>query len=69
MKTKEPTIEQLKATDNFYKLRQVAKNDSVLAEWIGRSKVTMYTRMRTQLWDKPEIAQINQLISDFNTSL
>ena len=61
---KQATIEQLKATNKAYTLRQNAKNDNKLAEELGLSKVTLYTRLKKSNWKKPELALIEKLSSD-----
>lgn len=60
---KQPTIEQLEATNKAYTLRQQAKNDNELAEQLGMSKVTLYTRLERSNWKKPELALIKALSS------
>lgn len=54
------TNEQLKATDEVYKLRE-NRNDNELAELLGISKVTLYTRLRRSNWKKSELALISSL--------
>ena len=61
MAKKQASIEQLEATNKAYDLRQKAQNDNELAELLGMSKVTLYTRLRVSNWKKPEIALINHL--------
>lgn len=61
MKIKEATIEQLEATNKAYILRQNAQNDNELAEQLGMSKVTLYTRLKVSNWKKPELALIQSL--------
>lgn len=63
MPKKEPTVEQLETTNKAYELRRGASNDNDLAEMLGMSKVTLYTRLRVSNWKKPEIALINALPS------
>lgn len=58
---KQPTIQQLEATNEVCKLRTAAKNDDVLAEELGMSKATMYTRLKVSNWKKPEISHINSI--------
>ena len=60
---KQPTIEQLEATNKAYSLRNKAKNDNDLAEQLGMSKVTLYTRLKKSNWKKPELALIENLSS------
>lgn len=60
-KHKQPTTNQLKATDKAYKLREEAKNDNVLAEKLNLSKVTLYTRLKKSNWTNPEIIFIEYL--------
>jgi len=57
----QPTIKQLEATNKAYQLRQEAQNDNDLAEMLGLSKVTLYTRLKRNNWKKPELALIDQL--------
>lgn len=59
--SKQATIEQLEATNKVYALRQAADNDNVLAEQLGMSKVTLYTRLKQSNWKKPELALIENL--------
>ena len=60
--SKPATIEQLETTDKVYKLREdPSKNDNVLAEDLGISKVTLYTRLKTSNWKKSEIALVKNL--------
>lgn len=62
MKNKPATIEQLKTTDKAYVLREdPSRNDNKLAELLGISKVTLYTRLNKSNWKKSEIALVNQL--------
>lgn len=61
MAKKQASIEQIEATNKAFDLRQQATNDNELADWLGMSKVTLYTRLRTKNWKKPEIALINHL--------
>lgn len=61
MSKKQASIEQLEATNKAYELRQKSQNDNELAELLGMSKVTLYTRLRVSNWKKPEIALINHL--------
>lgn len=59
---KQASIEQLEATDKVYKLREdETKNDNDLAEDLGISKVTLYTRLKQNNWKKSELALINNL--------
>lgn len=58
---KQPSIIQLKATDLVYKLREASSNDNDLAEELGLSKVTLYTRLKKSNWKKPELALIKNL--------
>lgn len=59
---KQPTLEQLETTDKVYKLRsEEGRNDNDLAEMLGISKVTLYTRLRLSNWKKAEIALVNSL--------
>ena len=58
---KQPSNIQLKATDAVYKLREEAQNDNDLAESLGISKVTLYTRLKKSNWKKPELALIKTL--------
>lgn len=61
--TKQPTLEQLETTDKVYKLRsEDSRNDNDLAEMLGISKVTLYTRLKKSNWKKAEIALVNNLI-------
>ena len=57
---KQATNEQLKATDEVYKLRE-DRNDNELAELLGISKVTLYTRLKRSNWKKAELALVNSL--------
>lgn len=57
------TIKQIEATNKVYKLRQESQNDNELAEKLGMSKVTLYTRLRVSNWKKPELALIEALSS------
>lgn len=41
-------------------------NDNELAERIGISKVTMYTRFKTGEWKETEKALIDQIIGEYN---
>lgn len=60
--TKQATTIQLKATDAVYKLREdKTRNDNELAEMLGISKVTLYTRLKVSNWKKSELALINTL--------
>lgn len=61
MNSKEPTIQQFEATNKAYELRSKSNNDNELAELLGMSKVTLYTRLSKSNWKKPEIALINNL--------
>lgn len=63
MAKKQASIEQLEATNKAFHLRQKATNDNELADWLGMSKVTLYTRLRTSNWKKPELALIEHLSS------
>lgn len=54
-KTKQPSIKQLEATNKAYKLRNLASNDNELANTLGLSKVTLYTRFRRSNWKNAEI--------------
>lgn len=54
-KKQQATVEQLKATNKVYLLRQKEGNDDELAEILGLSKVTLYTRLKLSNWKKPEI--------------
>lgn len=58
---KQPTTDQLEATNSAYKLRDQAQNDDTLAKDFGISKVTLYTRLKTSNWKKSEIALIKAL--------
>lgn len=59
---KQPTKEQLKATDKVYKLRENPNiNDIKLAEACGVSKVTFYTRLKASNWKRAELALIKTL--------
>lgn len=60
---KQATIEQLEATNKAYALRQRSQNDNDLAEELGMSKVTLYTRLKLSNWKKPELALIEKLSS------
>ena len=60
---KQATIEQLEATNKVYALRHQAQNDNELAEQLGISKVTLYTRLEVSNWKKPELALIESLSS------
>lgn len=57
----QPTNEQLETTNKAYNLRKKAQNDNVLAEQLGMSKVTLYTRLEKSNWKKADIALINSL--------
>lgn len=59
--TKQPTTEQLKATDKAYKLRERSKNDNILAKQLSLSKVTLYTRLKKSNWKNTEILFIEYL--------
>lgn len=60
--TKQTTLKQLKATDKVYALRtDTTRNDNELAELLGMSKVTLYTRLKLSNWKKPELALIENL--------
>ncbi|MGD2113407.1 MAG: hypothetical protein PVG07_00030 [Acidobacteriota bacterium] len=63
MTKKQASIEQLEATNKAYDLRQKAQNDNELADLLGMSKVTLYTRLRVSNWKKPELALIEYLSS------
>lgn len=63
MNNKQSTVEQLDATNKVYKLRQKAANDNELAKLLGISKVTLYTRLKSNNWKKPELALIESLSS------
>lgn len=63
-KSEQATIEQLEATNKAYKLRHESQNDNVLAEQLGISKVTLYTRLKRSNWKKPELALIESLASE-----
>jgi DNA-binding NtrC family response regulator len=63
MNKNQPSIEQLEATNKAYTLRQQAQNDNELAEQLGMSKVTLYTRLKKSNWKKPELALIESLSS------
>lgn len=56
-----PSNQQLEATNKAYELRQEAQNDNELAETLGLSKVTLYTRLQKSNWKKTELALINFL--------
>ena len=58
---KEASIEQLEATNKVYTLRHSSQNDNELAEQLGMSKVTLYTRLKRSNWKKPELALIESL--------
>jgi len=58
---KEITKEQIDATKQANELRKLAKNDNILAEDLGLSKVTLYTRLKNSNWKKSEIALIEIL--------
>ena len=58
---KEVTEAQKLATAKVHQLRRLAQNDFELAELIGMSKVTMYTRLKIENWKITEMALINQL--------
>lgn len=59
---KQPTTEQLETTDKVYKLRsEESRNDNDLAEMLGISKVTLYTRLKVSNWKKAEIALVKNL--------
>lgn len=60
---KQATIKQLEATNKAYELRSKAQNDNKLAEQLGMSKVTLYTRLKRSNWKKPELALIKALSS------
>ena len=60
--SKSASIEQLEATDKVYALRELSQNDNVLAESLGISKVTLYTRLKKSNWKKTEISLINTLV-------
>jgi len=60
-KKTEPTVEQLEATNKVYSLRESAKNDNELAESLGISKVTLYTRLERSNWKKSELSLIESL--------
>ncbi len=55
------STKQLKATNKVYALRQQPGNDNDLAEKLGISKVTLYTRLKFNNWKKSELALINNL--------
>lgn len=59
--TKQPTTEQLQATDKAYKLREQSKNDNILAKQLSLSKVTLYTRLKRSNWKNTEILFIEYL--------
>lgn len=62
--SKEPTLQQLEATNKVYTIRQdksKVQNDNELAKLIGVSKVTLYTRLNVSNWKKTELALINTL--------
>ena len=63
MKNKQATVKQLEATNKVYSLRQDSLNDNDLAESLGLSKVTLYTRLKLSNWKKPELALIEGLSS------
>lgn len=59
---KTPSTIQLKATDKIYKIREdVTINDVELADLLGISKVTLYTRLKLSNWKKSELALIKTL--------
>lgn len=59
---KQASIEQLEATDKVYALREdKSRNDNDLAELLGISKVTLYTRLKQSNWKKAELALIKNL--------
>lgn len=62
----EPTNEQIITTNKAYDLRDIAKTDDELAEMLGISKVTLYTRFRLSNWKKSEIALVDNIHSYAN---
>ena len=62
METKTQSIKQRRkaTTDIVLKLRETTKIDN-LAELVGVSKVTLYTRLRTSNWKKPEMTHVEGL--------
>lgn len=58
---KQATEQQLNATDKVYKIRESTINDNELANLLGLSKVTMYTRLKKSNWKKTELALIKTL--------
>ena len=62
-KNKQPSVQQLEATNKVYKLRQdpATGNDNKLSELLNISKVTMYTRLKRNNWTNPEILFIEYL--------
>jgi len=59
---KEKTKQQILCTDKVIELRLSDKyNDRSLAEALGISRQTLYTRLERSNWKKPEVALINKL--------
>lgn len=62
MAKKQATIQQLKATEKVYILRDNGTDDD-LAKLLGISKVTLYTRLKVSNWKVSELALIDSLCS------
>lgn len=60
MAKKQASIQQLKATEKVYILRDNGTDDD-LAKLLGISKVTLYTRLKVSNWKVSELALINSL--------
>lgn len=70
---KQPTNEQIQATNKAYELRKYLKNDTELSKILKLSKVTLYTRLKESNWTNPEILWIeyvyNERLNQFVESL
>lgn len=62
MAKKQATMQQLKATEKVYTLRDNGTDDD-LAKLLGISKVTLYTRLKVSNWKVSELALIDSLCS------
>lgn len=69
MKQKEPTTEQINATKKALQLREIAKNDDVLIDWLDITKPTLYKRLKDHLWGKALILLIDNIAEHANHKL